>query len=105
MNEWTVVTVLAALVALFTAVCIPMIKSIKEKAKADQDNTVAMTELTVTMRSLSEKLTSLESNNTDSHRRLWAHNDEQDKKIHDHDKTLVDHELRIEHIEKREVKE
>ncbi len=35
MNEWTVVTVLAALVALFTAVCVPMIKSIKEKAKAD----------------------------------------------------------------------
>ena len=59
-----------------------------------------MTELTVTMRSLSEKLMNLESNNTDSHRRLWQHNDEQDKKIQEHDKTLIDHELRIEHIEK-----
>ena len=81
MTEWGVVGVIVVLVGLFTAICVPMIK-------ASNANTKAMTELTVTMQTLAEKLTSLESNNTESHRRLWKHNEVQDK-------TIQDHEIRI----------
>ena len=88
MTEWGVVGVIVVLVGLFSAVwafCAPMIKSSKETVKV-------MTELNVTMRTLSEKLTNLENNNTESHRRLWQHNEVQDK-------TLQDHEIRIITIE------
>lgn len=87
MTEWGVVGVIVVLVGLFTAICVPMIK-------ASNRNTKAMTELTVTMQTLAEKLTSLESNNTESHRRLWKHNENQDR-------TIQDHEIRIVTLEQK----
>jgi len=79
--------VIVVLVGLFTAVCVPIIKSTKESVKA-------MTELNVTMKNLAEKLTNLESNNTEAHRRLWKHNEVQDK-------TIQDHEIRIISLEQK----
>ena len=78
MNEWTVVTVIVALVGLFMAVGAPIIRQTK-----------TMTKLDTTMETLSEKITQLEEKNTDAHRRIWDHNEEQDKQLHDHDIRIV----------------
>ena len=73
---------LVALVGLYFAIYSPM-----------KQNVQAMTELTCTMRSLTERLVALESNNTDSHRRLWDKEDEQDDKLAEHEKriALIEH--------------
>lgn len=79
--EWTVVTVIIALVGLFAAVGAPIIRQ-----------TRTMTKLDSTMENLSDKLVQLESKNADSHRRIWEHNEKQDE-------TLQDHEIRIVKLE------
>ena len=78
----SVVLALVVLIGLFFTIYTPMKQSVK-----------ATTELTCTMKNLSDKLMALETNNTDSHRRLWDKEDEQDDK-------LTDHETRIAIIEK-----
>lgn len=84
MNEWTVVTVVIALVGLFVTVAAPIIRQTK-----------AMTKLDTTMETLSGKLTQLESRNTDAHRRIWEHNEEQDKQINNHEIRIVKLEDRM----------
>ena len=74
MNEWTVVTVIIALVGLVVTVAAPVIKL----------NT-SITKLTVAMENLQKAQDRLAVENTDSHRRLWVKNDEQDAKINDHE--------------------
>ena len=69
---------LVVLVGLFFTIYSPMKQNVK-----------AMTELTCTMRTLSDKLTVLETNNTDSHRRLWSKQEEQDGKLSDHETRIV----------------
>lgn len=73
----SVVLVLVIIVGLFFTIYTPMKQNVK-----------AMTELTCTMKLLSDKLTALESNNTDSHRRIWDKEDEQDEKLSDHEKRI-----------------
>lgn len=82
MVEWTVVTVITALVTLFFAIYNPVSKSTKE-------NTKAMTELTMNIKSLTEKFATFENNNHESHKRIWEHNDEQDNLLKDHEKRLT----------------
>ena len=84
MNEWTIVTVIIALVGLFVTVAAPIIRQTK-----------AMTKLDTTMETLSEKLTQLESRNTDAHRRIWERNEEQDKTLHNHEVRIVKLEDRV----------
>ncbi len=79
-----VLIALASIVSLFLTVGKPLM-----------DNQKVMIELTITMKNLSQKLTELESNNHDAHRRLWAKNEEL---AH----TLEDHELRLHDLEKKE---
>lgn len=81
MAEWTVVGVIVVLVGLFFTIYTPMSKSTKE-------NTKAMTELTVTLRVLGEKLNKFDEDNTKSHRRLWNHEEQQDKMLNDHETRL-----------------
>lgn len=76
--EWTVVTVIIALVGLFVAVGAPIIRQTK-----------TMTKLDSTMETLSSKLIELESKNSDAHRRLWDHDEKQDEQIHDHEIRIV----------------
>lgn len=83
MNEWTIVTVIIALVGLFMAVGAPIIRQTK-----------TMTKLDTTMETLSEKLTQLESKNTDAHRRIWEHNEGQDKMLNDHETRIVKLEVK-----------
>ena len=81
MAEWTVVGVIVVLVGLFFTIYTPMSKSTKE-------NTKAMTELTVTLRVLGDKLNKFDEDNTRSHRRLWNHEEQQDKMLNDHETRL-----------------
>ena len=74
MNEWTIVTVVIALVGLVVTVAAPVIKL-----------NSSITKLTVTMEGLQKAQDKLAVENTDSHRRMWVKNEEQDKKINDHE--------------------
>lgn len=86
MVGWAVIA-LATIAGLYCTVSKPMVQNQK-----------VMTKLTCTMEQLSEKLTKLESNNHDSHRRLWEKNEAQDK-------MLNDHEMRIHELELKEEEE
>ena len=88
MKEWDIVLILVVLIDLFLTIYNPMSKSTK-------DNTRAMTELTVTMKNVSEKLIQFEKDmdsfqvhNHNSHQRLWDKNEEQDKQINEHEQRI-----------------
>ena len=74
MSEWTVVGVVIALIGFAASIVGPVVKL----------NT-SITKLTVTMDTLASRLIKIESDNHDSHKRLWQHNDEQDDKLADHE--------------------
>ena len=82
MTEWGVVGVIVVLVGLFTAVCVPLIKSTKEQ-------TQIMTELNISVKNLSDDITELSNNNKEAHKRLWDHQEEQDKMINNHETRIV----------------
>ena len=74
MTEWTVVGVVIALMGFAAAIVGPVVKL----------NT-SITKLTVTMDALASRLVKIETDNHDSHKRLWRHNDEQDAVLNDHE--------------------
>lgn len=80
--EWTVVVVLIALVGLIVSILTPAIKL----------NT-SVTKLSTLVDNLSSKLSSMESNNSEAHRRIWTEMDGQRA-------TLNGHETRITVLEK-----
>lgn len=47
-----------------------------------------MTELTASVKALTEKFNKFEVNNHDDHKRIWCHNEEQDEKLQDHEKRI-----------------
>lgn len=73
-TEWSVVTVMIALIGLFSTVYGPLSKNTKE-------NTKAMTELSINIRNLTEQVKAQEEDNEKAIKRLWSHNDEQDARI------------------------
>ena len=75
--EYTVVTVIIALVGLLIAVTTPIIRL----------NTT-VTKLTVTVDHLARQVAELEGNNRTSKAKLWEHNDIQDKQLSDHEARL-----------------
>lgn len=77
MTEWEVVGVIVALVGLFLTVGAPIIKLI-----------TSITKLTGTVDALQKDMESLTTKNTEAHRRLWEHNEEQDDKINDHESRI-----------------
>lgn len=88
MNEWDVILALVVVIDLFLTVYNPMSKNTKE-------NTKAMTELNITMKTTNQRLENfekqlaeLETKNHDSHRRIWDHIDEQDVRIQDHESRI-----------------
>ena len=80
--EWTVVVVLVALVGLVISVLTPAIKL----------NT-SVTRLSTLVDSLNNKLSTMENNNSEAHRRLWSELDE-------HKSALGNHETRITVLER-----
>lgn len=74
MTEWAVFGVLVA-VAGFLAMVVPPIVNL----------TKSITRLTVVVDKLSTDLEAEKQQGKESHNKLWAHNDEQDERINDHE--------------------
>ena len=74
MTEWAVFGVLVA-VAGFLAVVVPPIVNL----------TKSITRLTVVVDKLSTDLEEQKERSIESHNKLWAHNDDQDERINDHE--------------------
>ncbi len=74
MQEWDVVGVIAALIALFGAVVTPMIKL-----------TLAIARLTTTMEQLEKNLECLTTGNRTAHERIWDQAKEQSAQLNDHE--------------------
>lgn len=79
MDEWVIFKDVVVIVGLIITVTTPLLKL----------NT-SITELKTLLESVVKKVEMLDSNNTESHRRLWAHNTEQDKTLQDHEQRLHD---------------
>lgn len=82
MNEWTIVTTIVVIVGLIVTVTTPLLKL----------NT-SITQLRSLIENVVKRVDDNEHDNTESHRRIWKHNDEQDA-------LLQNHELRIHYLEK-----
>ena len=90
MNEWSVIVMLITLGGGIIALVRPIVTLTK-----------AITELTVTCKNLDGQFAVMQNKNTESHRRIWEHNDEQDKRLNDHEARLQN----IEHGERRNAHE
>jgi hypothetical protein len=82
MNEWTIVTTIVVIVGLIVTVTTPLLKL----------NT-SITQLRSLIENVVKRVDDNEHDNTESHRRIWKHNDEQDA-------LLQNHALRIHDLEK-----
>ncbi len=74
---WEIVLGIIALFGFIVSVVTPILKLTK-----------VMTELNVSVAALKETINEMGVRNTESHRRIWEHNDEQDKKIDDHERRI-----------------
>lgn len=79
MGEWDIVTVLVVIVGLFCTVGAPIIKL----------NT-NITKLNASLESTQKDQAKLERDNNDAHKRIWEHNDTQDKMLEEHRLRLHD---------------
>ena len=89
MDEWTVVLVLISLVGLFMTVGKPIIS-------LNNNITLLRADIQQNSKEIEEQKSELQKQREyakESHRRIWDHNDEQDK-------ILGDHETRIAILEK-----
>lgn len=77
MMEWEVVGVIIALIGLFSAVGAPVIRL----------NT-SITKLIENLDNLKNEVETVTKHNTDSHRRLWLKNEEQDSRLNDHESRI-----------------
>ena len=78
MTEWSIVTVIIALVGLIVTAAKPLM----------QVNST-MVHLSEQMQSLTDKLSDFSERNTKSHERIWKHNDEQDAVLDDHEHRIT----------------
>ena len=78
MNEWGVVGVIVVLAGLFLTVGNPIIK-------LNNNVTRMNTILDMLSRDHEEDM----KKNSESHDRIWKHNDRQDEKIEDHDRRIL----------------
>ena len=78
MNEWTVVTVLIALLGLFATVAKPIVNL-----------NATITRLSENVERLDARITEMNDRNADSHRRLWEESSRQDRRIEDHETRLT----------------
>lgn len=90
MNEWNVIVMIITLGGGVIALVGPIVSLTK-----------AITELTVTCKNLDGQFTAMQNKNTESHKRIWEHNDKQDERINDHEARLQN----IEHGERRNTHE
>lgn len=85
--SWEIFSGIVALVGFCVTIATPLMKLSK-----------TMTELNVNMQNLNQAMNTLTANNTESHRRIWAHNDEQDEKLENHEKRITKIETKMDII-------
>lgn len=78
MDEWSVVLVLSGVVGLFCTVGIPIIRF-----------NATVVKLSTQLEHITAHQVQAETENTNSHRRIWTHNDEQDEMIRDHETRIT----------------
>lgn len=84
---WEIFLGIVALVGFCVTIATPLMKLSK-----------TMTELNINMQNLNQAMNTLTANNTESHRRIWAHNDEQDEKLENHEKRITKIETKMDII-------
>lgn len=113
MNEWVVFGVIVSVIGAFLAVYTPLRNSAKERekdrleqeketAKARNDNTKAITELTTSLKIFTEHFNKVEDDNRSSHKEIYRRLDEKGKLIATHANQLEDHERRLNRLEQKE---
>ena len=85
--SWEIFLGIVALVGFCVTIATPLMKLSK-----------TMTELNVNMQNLNQAMNTLTANNTESHRRIWAHNEEQDEKLENHEKRITKIETKMDII-------
>lgn len=78
MTEWQVITALITLIGGAAVIVRPILNLTK-----------AITELTSTCKQLDRQFSDFEDHNRESHRRLWDHNDKQDKILQRHENRIL----------------
>ena len=81
---WEIFLGIVALVGFVITLATPLMKLSK-----------TMTELNINMQNLNKAMNVLTTNNTESHRRIWQHNEEQDEKIENHEKRITKIETKM----------
>ena len=81
---WEIFLGIVALVGFIISVATPLMKLSKTR-----------TELNINMQNLNKAMNVLTTNNTESHRRIWQHNEEQDEKIENHEKRITKIETKM----------
>lgn len=82
--SWEIFLGIVVLVGFCITIATPLMKLSK-----------IMTELNVNTQNLSQAMSTLTANNTESHRRIWAHNNEQNEKLENHEKRITTIETKI----------
>lgn len=75
---WEIVVGIIALFGFLVSVITPLTKL-----------TRIMTELTISVEGLKEAIKQMGDKNTESHRRIWEHNTEQDELLENHEKRIT----------------
>lgn len=75
---WEIVLGIIALFGFIVSIVTPILKLTK-----------IMTELNFSVEGLKDAVNQMSIKNTESHRRIWEHNEEQDKVIDDHERRLI----------------
>lgn len=75
---WEIVVGIIALFSFLVSVITPLTKLIR-----------IMTELTISVEGLKEAIKQMGDKNTESHRRIWEHNTEQDELLENHEKRIT----------------
>ncbi len=88
--EWTTVTVIIALLGLIVTVTTPLIKLNGNITRLN----VFLDNIKSDLEEQKKTLSAQKADSREAHRRIWAHNDEQDN-------TLSDHETRIRVLEQQ----
>lgn len=84
---WEIFLGIVALVGFCVTIATPLMKLSK-----------TMTELNINMQNLNQAMNTLTANNTESHRRIWVHNDEQDERLENHEKRITKIETKMDII-------
>ena len=82
------VAALAGLFALFKAVAKPLISGVTELTKSITSLDDSVNRLQSDMAGIKKDLEKETAHSSQSRKRLWEHNEEQDKKLEDHEKRI-----------------